>query len=84
MIDITNIQELLIHAAWLTPVVTGLVQVIKLAFNLPSEMAPLTSVVIGAIVGALVFPAWGTGVFVGIIIGLAASGLYDFGKKTLG
>lgn len=84
MIDIATIQELLIHAAWLTPVVTGLVQVIKLAFNIPSEMAPLTSVVIGAGVGALVFPSIATGAFVGIMIGLAASGLYDFGKKTLG
>lgn len=84
MIDINTIQELLVTAAWLVPVITAMVQVIKTAWaTLPDRFVPLLSVVVGVVFG-IVFIGWGlTGIFAGLIFGLTSSGFYDLGKKTL-
>lgn len=84
MIDVNTIQELLIAAAWLVPVITGLVQVIKGAFeNFPPRLIPVLSLVVGIILGSVVLGFSITGVFAGLVFGLTASGFYDLGKKTV-
>lgn len=83
MIDIQTIQELLVTVAWAAPIVTALVQVIKVTLNLGSRWMPATAVAVGAVVGLLVVGITPTGAFVGVIFGLASSGLYDLGKKTI-
>lgn len=84
MIDINTIQELLIAAAWLVPVITGLVQVIKGAFEtFPARLVPVLSLATGMVLGAVVLGFSMTGVFAGLVFGLTASGFYDLGKKTV-
>ncbi len=84
MIDITTIQELLIAAAWLVPVITGLVQVIKGSFEaFPTRLVPILSIAVALVLSSVVLGFSMTGVFAGLIFGLTASGFYDLGKKTV-
>lgn len=67
-------------------VVAGLVEVLKRALNIPSNILPLLSVVIGVLLGAA-YTFVGDqvlldGVFAGLIAGLTASGAYDVVTKT--
>lgn len=65
----------------LTPIVVGLVEVLKQAKDIESRYAPLASLVIGLVlsVGSAVLlgQELATSVIVGLIAGLSASGLYD-------
>jgi len=61
------------------PVTVGLVQIIKVA-GLPSKFAPIASIAIGVGAVALVATAWQAIVAQGVIVGLAASGLWSGGK----
>ncbi len=63
------------------PVCLGLVQVIK-GVGLPSRFAPLASIVIGAGLVALTGVAWQAVVAQGILVGLAASGLWSGSKAS--
>ena len=72
------------NAAWMTPVVTGLVQVIKTAVASDiTRWVPLISVVLGAGLGALIIGTSVAGVLAGVIVGLGAVGLFEFGKTTI-
>ena len=77
-----DIQALLIALTWQIPLTTGLVFVIKTAFNLGKRWLPLAAVLIGAIIGGFTIGWTVAGIVVGIIIGLASAGLWDFGKVT--
>ena len=84
MIDPKTIQDIAISAAILTPIDSGLVQVIKK--TLPEAAArfmPACSVAIGVGLGLLVVGANITGALVGLIIGLSATGLYELTKTTI-
>jgi hypothetical protein len=84
MIDVNTIQELLIAAAWLVPVITGIVQVIKTTFpSLDQRFIPILSLLTGILAGTVVLGFSLTGGFAGLIFGLTASGFYDLGKKTV-
>lgn len=83
MFDINTLQELLIPAAILVPVITGLVEVVKQASGLPARWLPLVAVVFGASLGLLLIQATGLGAVVGIIVGLASVGLFEFGKSSV-
>lgn len=83
LVDIQTVTELITTAAWATPLVTGLVQVIKTTLKLESRWVPATSVATGVAVALLVIGLTPTAAIVGIIFGLTASGLYDFGKRTI-
>jgi hypothetical protein len=84
MIDINTVQELLITASWVVPIIAGLVQVIKSAVPaIDGRFTPLLSVVVGLGLGISVVGLTVTGGFVGVVFGLTASGLYDLGKKTI-
>jgi hypothetical protein len=85
MIDINTMEQLLLNAAWIVPVITGLVQVIRVATNnaLYERYLPALSVVIGVILGIVVIGVGVPGIIAGLIFGLSASGFYDLGKKTI-
>lgn len=59
--------------------VFALVEAVKRTDKIPGNFLPLVSIVIGTGLGLL----FGVSVFEGIVIGAAASGLYDFVKKTI-
>ncbi len=83
MIDVNTLQDLLVSAIWIVPVITGVTQVIiTAAGDFPSRFKPLLSVGAGIILTGIVYGD-PTGIFAGLIFGLTASGLYDLGKKTL-
>lgn len=74
-----QIEQLLII---LVPMVTGLVAVVK-ELGLPSRFAPIASIAIGIGISMLQLGNHSLGsVFVGILVGLSASGLYSGVKKT--
>lgn len=77
-----DIQALLIALTWQVPLTTGLVYVIRTAFKLAKRWVPLTAVLIGALIGGATIGWTTAGILVGIIIGLASSGLWDLGKVT--
>lgn len=83
MIDPNTIQELLVAMSWVTPLVIGVVAVLRATFNLPDRFMPLCSTLVGVGAGLLVVGVSAVGGVVGVIIGLSASGLYDVGKKTV-
>lgn len=83
MIDIITIQELLTNAAWIVPVITGLVQVIKYPNAINEKYLPAISLVIGILFGGFAIGWTILGIIGGIIFGLSASGFYDLGKKTI-
>lgn len=62
------------------PVVTGLVSVLKSSLDMPSKYAPLASLAFGIAAVALIGGAWQAIVAQGLLVGLAASGLYSGGK----
>jgi len=84
MIDPKTITDLAISAAILTPIDSGLVQVIKtMAPEKVARFMPACSVAIGVGLGLLVVGANVTGAIVGTIIGLSATGLYEITKTTI-
>lgn len=59
------------------PVITGLIQVLKMAF-LPSRFAPLVAVILGVSFSVFANTVFNfQTVLFGVIVGLSASGLYD-------
>jgi len=83
MVNIQSIQSLLVTALWALPLVTGLVQVVKSANFLADRYIPAASVLIGIIIGILLIQLSVVGAFVGLILGLGATGLWEFGKTTV-
>lgn len=63
------------------PIITGLIEVIK-PLGIPSKCLPLLSVALGVIFG-IFFYGEPNGIVIGIIFGLASSGLFDFNKDII-
>lgn len=83
LVDIETITQLMVSAAWISPVVIALVQVIKTAIDVPSRFVPLLSLAVGVATSAVIVSFDATGLVFGVLVGLTASGLYDFGAKTV-
>lgn len=83
IIDANTIQQILLQVTWLVPVVIALVAVLRVTFNIADRFVPGTSVLCGIAAGLLFVGLSVVGGAVGLLIGLSASGLYDFGKKTV-
>lgn len=64
------------------PIVIGLVEVIKKAELFPNRFLPALAVLFGIAYALTVFTIGGKCIFQGIIIGLAAQGLYRGSKVT--
>lgn len=82
--NITIVQELLVHLAFIVPLATGVTEVIKRAANVTNpRWLPLISTVVGAVTGGVLL-GWNTpSLIVGVIGGLAGTGLWEFGKTTV-
>jgi len=87
-----SIPELTVGAVPVLLLIMALVQVIKIVFGLEeSRYVPLIAIGLGVLFAggiqlAEMFPGfgeWYTMVVAGIVVGLAASGLYSGGKHTL-
>jgi hypothetical protein len=81
-------EQVLLFATVLLPIVTALVELVKKTINLPKNYLPLISVVVGLIVGAIAYPftdfelvlrLWAGG-----FAGLAGTGLFEILNKRGG
>lgn len=83
-----DMQEVVIFATALSPIILALVEVVKKTVNVPVNLIPLIALVIGLLVGAAAFPftefdlilrLWAGG-----FAGLSATGLFEVFKKREG
>ena len=65
------------------PAIIGIVSVCK-GIGLPSRWAPVVSIILGITFATFAMGIGLNTLYVGIVIGLMASGLWDVGKKTIG
>jgi len=81
-------EQVLLFATVLLPIVTAVVELVKKTVNLPKNYLPLISVIVGLIVGAIAYPftdfelvlrLWAGG-----LAGLAGTGLFELVKKRDG
>lgn len=85
MFSLDTFQGLIVGSMILVPIVTGLTSVAKMALNLQStRFIPLIAVVLGAFLGTVFVQMNILGAMVGIVVGLASTGLWEFGKTTIG
>ncbi|NGP43849.1 holin [Bacillaceae bacterium SIJ1] len=82
-------NDILMFATMLVPIVTALVQLMKKTFDIPKNWVPMLAVVLGAIVGAGAFPfaeelALSVRIWAGLLAGLSATGLFELGNSRLG
>ncbi|MBM7541808.1 holin [Amphibacillus cookii] len=81
-------EQVLIFATVLLPIVSALVEMIKLTFNLPKNIIPSISFIIGLLIGSVAYPftdlelvlrLWAGG-----LAGLSATGLFEMVNKREG
>lgn len=81
-------EQVLIFATVLLPIVTALVELVKRTVNIPKNYLPLISLIVGLLVGAIAYPftdfelilrLWAGG-----FAGLAGTGLFELVKKRDG
>lgn len=81
-------EDVLIFATILAPILTALVQLVKKTVKMPTNLVPAISFVIGIGLGAVAYPftdlelvlrLWAGG-----FAGLAATGLFEIGAKREG
>lgn len=79
--------EILAMATVIAPVTSGVVQVVKQATQVNKRYLPAVATLTGIILGAAAYfldAELGLRVWAGGISGLAATGLFELGKKTKG
>jgi len=74
------------YGAAALPVIVGVTQVMKDAFRISKRLVPLLSLGLGLGTGALLYRehGWTRALMEGLILGLAASGLYSGQKAVRG
>jgi O-antigen/teichoic acid export membrane protein len=75
----------MVETAILIALITGLVEAIKRASGLNPRFAPLLAIAIGMLL-AMAFnrtAEYSDIILIGLVAGLASSGLYDVGTKTI-
>ncbi|SDM91795.1 Bacteriophage A118-like holin, Hol118 [Fictibacillus solisalsi] len=81
-------EQIVTFASLLTPLVTSLVQLLKRTFPIRKRFIPIISFFIGIFIGLFAYPftdmtadfrIWSGG-----LAGLAATGLYEVGKRGAG
>ncbi|AEB25359.1 holin [Bacillus velezensis] len=81
-------EEVLIFATILAPILTALVQLVKKTIKLPTNIVPALSFVIGIGLGAIAYPFTDLDLvlrlWAGGFAGLAATGLFEIGTKREG
>ncbi|RJX23829.1 MAG: holin [Dethiobacter sp.] len=78
-------HEVLMFATVILPIVTAVVEAVKRGLHLNTRYAPLLSIVLGVVIGALAYPFTDFGLverlWAGALAGLGAMGLFDLGQK---
>jgi hypothetical protein len=46
------------------------------------KLLPLIAIIVGVLIGLVTMPTWKEGIYRGIVIAAAASGIYGWGKST--
>ncbi|MCX2773163.1 holin [Bacillus sp. H2FL2] len=81
-------EEVLIFATILAPILTALVQLVKKTVKLSTNIVPALSFVIGILLGAIAYPFTDLDLvlrlWAGGFAGLAATGLFEIGTKREG
>nr|MDH3082550.1 holin [Bacillus subtilis]WGD74909.1 holin [Bacillus subtilis] len=81
-------QDVLIFATVLAPILTALVQLVKKTVKLPTNVIPALSFVIGIGLGAVAYPFTDLDLvlrlWAGGFAGLVATGLFELGAKREG
>ncbi|WP_224988694.1 holin [Bacillus amyloliquefaciens] len=81
-------EDVLIFATILAPILTALVQLVKKTVKLPTNIVPALSFVIGIGLGAIAYPFTDLDLvlrlWAGGFAGLAATGLFELGAKREG
>lgn len=81
-------EQVLIFATVLLPIVTAVVELVKKTVNLPKNLIPMISLVVGLFIGAIAYPftdfelilrLWAGG-----FAGLAGTGLFEIVNKRDG
>lgn len=78
-------DNLIVIAVSISALVLAFVELFKITFNINKRFIPITAVVVGAIFGAFAYFLDFTlaeRIWIGIIAGLMASGLFDNGKNA--
>ena len=84
MENVEAIQNLLVTAIWLLPLVTAVTEIIKRALpGLDTRYIPVVSSIVGVVAGLFILELSLIGGVTGLILGLGATGLWEFGKTTL-
>jgi Bacteriophage A118-like holin, Hol118 len=80
------LEQVLMFSTLLAPLVTALMELLKRTFPIPKKYIPVTSFFIGLLIGLLASPFTSMNIelrlWSGGIAGLAATGLYEIGKKS--
>ncbi|MED4579004.1 holin [Bacillus atrophaeus] len=81
-------EDVLIFATILAPILTALVQLVKKTVKMPTNFVPAISFVIGIGLGAVAYPFTDLDLvlrlWAGGFAGLAATGLFEIGAKREG
>lgn len=81
-------EEILIFATILLPIVTALVELVKKTFTIKNNFIPAISVVVGLIIGAAAYPFTDLDtvlrLWAGGLAGLAGTGLFELVKPRDG
>lgn len=74
-------QQILLFATILAPIITGLVELVKRTINVKKNFVPLISFGIGLAIGLLAYPFtemdWVLRIWAGGLAGLSATGLFE-------
>jgi len=80
------LEQVLMFSTLLAPLVTAMMELLKRTFPIPKKYIPIISFFVGLIIGLLAAPVTEMNVqlrlWSGGIAGLAATGLYEIGKKS--
>jgi len=79
-------NEILVFATIISPIITGVVEAVKRGLQLDTKYAPLLAIVLGVALGILGHPITDIGIgerlWAGVLGGLGSMGLYDLGKQV--
>ena len=81
-------SEILLLATLIAPIVTGVVQAVKVGFTITKNYLPLIAVTLGVALGFVAYPfsdiSTAARIWAGGIAGLASVGLFELGNSRKG
>lgn len=81
-------EQILILATLIAPIVTGMVQALKAGFTIKKNLLPFVAVLVGILLGFLAYPfsdiETTSRIWAGGMAGLASVGLFELGNQRQG